>query len=181
MGVPPPPPRRPPPRCGAVQAGAALPATHPGDVTALGKQKPSPTGGRCSLKTKKISAVRPHRGKYISIGLKVAFIVKYVGGGKCSFPRFAFRLLSDASLGCPETGFLILILHARTSRGRVSGPPRPRWEQERVRQREAKRRRPSLTAAPLQPCTHARTPAIPSLQLPVSPAGVGTQRLLLSC
>lgn len=143
----------PPPLRGVMQTEAALLPKHPGDITALVKQKRNPACGSCSLK--KISAVRPHRGKYISIWLKVAFIVKYVGGKKCSFTRLAFHLLSDAFLGCPEAGFLIFILHVRTSWGRVSGPPMLCWEQERARQREAERKRPSLTAAPLKPCTHA--------------------------
>lgn len=81
-------PHCPPPPRGVMQTEAALPPRHPGDITALVKQKRNPACGSCSLK--KISAVRPHRGKYISIWLKVAFIVKYVGGKKMFFYTVSF-------------------------------------------------------------------------------------------
>lgn len=61
---------------------------------------------------------------------------------KGSFTRLAFHLLSDASLAGPAAGFLMLVLHVRTSRGpspldlqsRAEG--RREWDSGRQREGE---------------------------------------------
>lgn len=140
------------------QRGLPCPPRCPGDITALVKQKRNPTGGSCSLK--KYQCSQAPWGEYISLWLKVAFIVKYVGGKKMFFYTVSFpSAVLTASLGCPEPGVLMLILHVRTSWGRAPGPPIPCWEQERGRQRE---REPHLPWHPgTLTCTHARTPCSP--------------------
>lgn len=172
-------PHCPPPPRGVMQTEAALSPRHPGDITALVKQKRNPACGSCSLK--KISAVRPHRGKYISIWLKVAFIVKYVGGKKMFFYTVSFPSAVWCFSRMPWS-WVPDIYFARENLLRTCLWTSNAVLRARESETEGGREKKTLPHCGTPEALQARTPAIPSPQnFLVKPAEVSAQWMLLCC